>query len=111
LSVTVVTSSVLLAMGLLIVLASCTAMAIMDDPLDRLHMVTPAATLGASAICAAIVVRFGVSSTGLSAILVAVFIAGSSPFMGHAIARAILLSSGSSDGDRGEGAERRREEP
>lgn len=85
-----VASAILLAAGLVIVVASCIGMAVMDDPLDRLHLVTPAATLGVVGVCAAIVVRAGLSAAGLSAILVAVFVAGTSPFIGHAVARAIL---------------------
>ena len=52
-----VISDVLLVAGLVIVVGSCAGMAVLDDPLDRLHLVTPAAMLGSTGICASIVVR------------------------------------------------------
>ena len=44
---------VLLVAGLVIVVSSCAGMAVLDDPMDRLHLVTPASTLGSTGICAA----------------------------------------------------------
>ncbi len=90
-SVVAVVSDVALVAGLVIVLASCAGMALIDDPMDKLHLVTPAAMLGAVGICAAVVVRLGWSSAGLAAMLVGVIIAGTSPFTSHAIARSILV--------------------
>lgn len=90
-SASAVVASILLVIGLAVVVASCLGVAVMDDPLDRLHLVTPAATLGVSAVCAAAVCRTGLSASGLAAILVAVFVAGTSPFVGHAVARSILV--------------------
>ena len=51
-----VISVVLLVAGLAVVLGSCAGMAVLDDPLDRLHLTTPAAMLGSTGICASIVV-------------------------------------------------------
>ena len=45
-TVTGVISAVLLVAGLVIVVGSCAGMAVLDDPLDRLHLTTPAAMLG-----------------------------------------------------------------
>ena len=49
-----VISDVLLVAGLVIVVGSCAGMAVFDDPLYRLHLVTPAAMLGSTGICASI---------------------------------------------------------
>jgi multisubunit Na+/H+ antiporter MnhG subunit len=91
LSVSGVVSDVLLVAGLAIVLASCAGMALMDDPMDRLHLVTPAAMLGSVGVCASVVVKTGPSSSGLAAILVVVVIVGASPFISHAMARSIVV--------------------
>ena len=56
-TVTGVISAVLLVAGLVVVVGSCAAMAVFDDPLDRLHLTAPAAMLGSAGICAAVVVR------------------------------------------------------
>ena len=50
---------------LVIVVGSCAGMAVLDDPLDRLHLTTPAAMLGSTGICASVVVRVGLSASGL----------------------------------------------
>ncbi|MGH9070822.1 MAG: monovalent cation/H(+) antiporter subunit G [Acidimicrobiales bacterium] len=84
-------SDVLLVAGLAVVVASCAGVALIDEPMAKVHLVAPAALLGTTGICAAIVVRSGLSSEGLAAILVAVIIAGTSPFTSHAIARCILV--------------------
>lgn len=90
-SITSVIADILLVAGLLIVLASCVGIAVMDEAIDRLHLVTPAAMLGSVSLCASVVVRTGLSGLGLAAILVGVIIAGTSPFVGHATARSILV--------------------
>lgn len=92
--VTGIVSVVLLVAGLLVVVGSCAAMAVLDDPLDRLHLTTPAAMLGSTGICASVVVREGLSSSGLAAIGVAVILIGASPLAGHAVARAIAVRRG-----------------
>ena len=99
-----VVSAVLLVIALVTVAASCVGIAVMDDPLDRLHLVTPAAMIGAVALSAAVVVREGPSSSGLAAILVGAIVAGTSPFTSHAVARSIMVRRG--DGPDGFGAAR-----
>jgi monovalent cation/proton antiporter MnhG/PhaG subunit len=99
-------SVVLLLAGLVIVVCSCAGMAVLDDPLDRLHLATPAAMLGSVGICAAVVVREGLSASGLAAIGVAVILVAANPLAGHAVARAIAIRRGatwpeSSDGSAG----------
>jgi multicomponent Na+:H+ antiporter subunit G len=89
-----VISSVLLVAGLVVVVCSCVGMAVLDDPLDRLHLATPAAMLGSAGICAAVVVREGLSASGLAAIGVAVVLIVVNPLAGHAIGRAIAIRRG-----------------
>lgn len=90
-SVASLVSDVFLVAGLAVVVASCVGVALIDEPMAKIHLVTPAALLGTTGICAAVVVRAGLSSEGLAAIGVAVIIAGTSPFTSHAIARSILV--------------------
>ena len=105
-----VISAVLLVAGLLVVVGSCAGMAVLSDPLDRLHLTTPAAMLGSTGICAAVVVRVGLSASGLAAIGVAVILIAANPLVGHAVARAIAIRRGvtwtdpqdESDGSPGE---------
>jgi multisubunit Na+/H+ antiporter MnhG subunit len=93
-TVTGVISAVLLVAGLAVVVGSCVGMAVLDDPLDRLHLVTPAAMLGSTGICAAVVVRAGLTSSGLAAIGVAVILVAVNPLAGHAVGRAIAIRRG-----------------
>ncbi len=81
----------LLAAGLLVVVASCLAVAALRDPMDRLHLVTPASTLGVAAVCAAVVVHEGLDASGLSAILLAAVTAATNPLVSHATARSIVV--------------------
>ena len=87
-------SDVLLVAGLVVVVGSCVGMAVLDDPLDRLHLTTPAAMLGSTGICASVVVRVGLSASGLAAIGVAVILIAANPLAGHAVARAIAIRRG-----------------
>ena len=96
---TAVVSVVLLVAGLAVVVGSCAGMAVLDDPLDRLHPTTPAAMLGSTGICASIVVREGLSASGLAAIGVAVILIGVNPLAGHAVARAIAIRRGATWSD------------
>ena len=89
-----VISAILLVAGLVIVVCSCAGMAVFGDPLDRLHLVTPAAMLGSTGICASIVVRYGLSSSGLAALGVAAILIAANPLTGHAVGRAIAIRHG-----------------
>jgi multicomponent Na+:H+ antiporter subunit G len=80
---------VLLGLGLVVVVLSCVAMAALRDPLDRLHVVTPASTLGVGGVCAAVVVYSGLNASGTAAILLAVVVFGTNPLLSHACARSI----------------------
>jgi multicomponent Na+:H+ antiporter subunit G len=97
--VTGVISTVLLVAGLAVVVGSCAGMAVLGDPLDRLHLTTPAAMLGSTGICAAVVVRVGLSASGLAAIGVAVILIVANPLVGHAMARAIAIRHGATWAD------------
>jgi multicomponent Na+:H+ antiporter subunit G len=99
-TVTGVISDVLLVAGLVVVVGSCVGMAVFDDPLDRLHLTTPAAMLGSTGICAAVVVRDGLSASGLAAIGVAVILIAANPLAGHAVGRAIAIRRGATWSDR-----------
>ncbi len=79
----------LLVVGLVVVMASCVGMAALRDPLDRLHLVTPASTLGVGAVCAAVVVHEGLDAAGVSAILLAAAVGTANPLVSHAQARSI----------------------
>ena len=78
---------VLLAVGVAVILVSCVGMAVLDDPMDRLHLVTPASTLGVAAACAAVVAHEGLDAAGTSAVLLAAVTVLTSPFVAHACAR------------------------
>ena len=93
-TVTGIVSAVLLVAGLVVVVGSCAGMAVLDDPLDRLHLTTPAAMLGSTGICASVVTRTGLSASGLAAIGVAVILIAANPLAGHAVARAIAIRRG-----------------
>ena len=95
-----VISVVLLVAGLAVVVGSCAGMAVLDDPLDRLHLTTPAAMLGSTGICASVVVRVGLSASGLAAIGVAVILIAANPLAGHAVGRAIAIRRGATWSDR-----------
>ena len=94
-----VISAVLLVAGLAVVVGSCVGMAVLEDPLDRLHLTTPAAMLGSAGICASVVVRVGLSASGLAAIGVAVILISVNPLTGHAVARAIAIRRGATWSD------------
>ncbi len=84
-----VVAIVLLVVGLGVIVASCVGIAVLDDPMDRLHLVTPASTLGVSAACAAVIVHEGLNASGTSAALLAAVTVLTSPLVSHACARSI----------------------
>ncbi len=84
-------SIALLAIGLAVILASCLGMAALTDALDRLHLLTPASTIGAGALCAAVVVHEGLDASGVSAILLAAAVGTANPLISHATARSIAV--------------------
>ena len=93
-----VLSLTLMAAGLAVVVASCLALALVDDAMDRLHVVTPASTLGVTGVCASVVVRNGLDPSGSAAVLLAAVVVGSSPLISHACARSIEVRRRSGEG-------------
>lgn len=91
----------LLALGLMVVLASCVGMAALRDPLDRLHLVTPASTIGVGSLCAAVVVHEGLDPSGVSAILLAAAVGAANPLITHATARSIAVRRQAEEHDAG----------
>ncbi len=87
----------LLAVGLAVILASCVGMAVLTDPLDRLHLVTPASTIGVTAACAAVVVHEGLDASGTSAVLLAAVTLVTSPLISHACARSFEVRRRAAD--------------
>jgi multisubunit Na+/H+ antiporter MnhG subunit len=55
--------------------------------------------LGSAGICASVVVRVGLSASGLAAIGVAVILIAVNPLTGHAVARAIAIRRGATWSD------------
>ena len=98
-TVTGVISVILLVAGLAVVVCSCAGMAVLDDPLDRMHLTAPAAMLGSTGICASVVVREGLSASGLAAIGVAVILIVVNPLASHAVGRAIAIRGGATWSD------------
>jgi multicomponent Na+:H+ antiporter subunit G len=86
-----VVSIVLLVVGSAVIAGSALGMVLLDDPLDRIHLVTPASTVGVVAVCAAIVVRYGIDAAGTAALLTAFVTVASSPFVTHATARSVVV--------------------
>lgn len=86
---TAAVSDALLAFGVLLMAASSVGIALLDDPIHRLHLLTPAPLLATPAIAAAVVVRDGLDAAGFAAIAIAVVAVITSPFLAQAMARSI----------------------
>jgi multicomponent Na+:H+ antiporter subunit G len=81
-------SDALVVAGVVVLAFSCLGVVVMPGALARLHYVS-AASLGVVLVATAVVVRDGASLIGVKAVLVAVFLAATSPVLAHATARAI----------------------
>ena len=81
-------TDVLLAAGVLLVLAAVAGTVAMPHALDRLHFAGPA-SVGAVLIAGAVLVRSGPSTIALKAGLLALFIVATAPVLAHFTARAI----------------------
>ena len=82
---------ILLAFGTAVVVYSVVGVLLARNVYPRLHYTGPAATLGAFAIAAAVVVREGLSQAGIKAVLAALIIAVTNPILAHATARAARI--------------------
>ena len=79
---------VLLVAAVALTLLTCAGVALMREPLDRLHYTGPA-VLGGVCAAAAVVVAGGPSLIGTRAVLVAALLLATTPVMTHATARAL----------------------
>lgn len=86
---TTVIADVLLAVGVAVIAASSLGVAVLDDPMHRLHLVTPAALIGVPLVAASAVVSDGFGPSGLAAVAVALIAVVSSPLLSQALARSI----------------------
>jgi monovalent cation/proton antiporter MnhG/PhaG subunit len=90
-SVSDVLAAVLLTAGVLVVVACCIGVLVMDDAYDKLHYLGPAGIVGPVAIAVAIVVKESFSPAGIKAILTALLLVIAGPVLSHALARALYI--------------------
>jgi len=90
-SATSIAVAVLLGFGVLVELACCIGVLVMDDAFDKLHYLGPAAIVGPLAVAAAVIVRESLSEAGIKAILTAALLIVASPVLSHATARALYI--------------------
>jgi monovalent cation/proton antiporter MnhG/PhaG subunit len=83
--------AVLLGFGIVIELACCVGVLVMEDAYDKLHYLGPAAIVGPVMIAAAVVVRESFSQAGVKALLTAGLLTIASPVLSHATARALYI--------------------
>jgi monovalent cation/proton antiporter MnhG/PhaG subunit len=81
----------LLAAGVVIELACCVGVLVMQDAYDKLHYLGPAAIVGPVLIAAAVVVRESFSQAGIKSLLTAGLLVIASPVLSHATARALYI--------------------
>ena len=83
--------AVLLGFGIVIELACCVGVLVMEDAYDKLHYLGPAAIMTGPTIAAAVVVRESFSQAGVKALLTAGLLTIASPVLSHATARALYI--------------------
>jgi monovalent cation/proton antiporter MnhG/PhaG subunit len=86
-----VAAAALLAVGVVIELACCVGVLVMEDAYDKLHYLGPAAIVGPLLIAAAVVVRESFSQAGIKSLLTAGLLIIASPVLTHATARALYI--------------------
>ncbi len=86
-----VVAYVLLGIGVAAVLMACLGVLVMPNVFDKLHYTAPAATVGAFAIAAAVVVEEGWSPASLKSTLVFLLVLITNPVVTHATARAARI--------------------
>ncbi len=79
---------VLLGLAVAVELVCCIGLVAMPNLLDRLHFLTPAASLGPVLVAGAVVAKEALDHQGIVAVVVAVLLSVSGPVVGHATARA-----------------------
>jgi monovalent cation/proton antiporter MnhG/PhaG subunit len=90
-SIVSVVVAVLVAVGVVIELACCVGVLVMEDAYDKLHYLGPAAIVGPVLIAAAVVVRESFSQSGIKSLLTAGLLIVASPVLSHATARALYI--------------------
>jgi monovalent cation/proton antiporter MnhG/PhaG subunit len=90
-SATTLAVGCLLGFGVVVELACCVGVLVMDDAYDKLHYLGPAAIVGPLAIAAAIILRESLSQAGIKALLTAILLMIASPVLSHATARALYI--------------------
>jgi monovalent cation/proton antiporter MnhG/PhaG subunit len=88
---TSITVAALVGFGVVVELACCIGVLVMDDAYDKLHYLGPAAIVGPLFIAAAVVVRESLSQAGIKALLTAGLLIIASPVLSHATARALYI--------------------
>jgi len=84
----------LLAAASAVVVASSIGVAAMRGVYGRLHFTAPASTLAPVAVAAAVLVRHGIDSSSVTALLVALTLLVTNPVVAHATARAVRIHEG-----------------
>jgi multicomponent Na+:H+ antiporter subunit G len=82
---------VLLTFGVAVELGCCLGVLVMEDALDKLHYIGPAAIFGPLAIAVAIVIREALSQAGIKSLLTAGLLVVVNPVLTHAIGRALYI--------------------
>lgn len=80
-----------LVIGVASALFSSVGILIVDDFYERLHFMAPVATVGVTAIAAAIVVQEGLSLTSAKVVFVCLVVIVMNPVLTHATARAARI--------------------
>jgi multicomponent Na+:H+ antiporter subunit G len=81
----------LLVLGVAVELGCCLGVLVMEDALDKLHYIGPAAIFGPLAIAVAIVIREALSQAGIKSLLTAGLLVVVNPVLTHAIGRALYI--------------------
>lgn len=85
-------SFVFISIGLLFNFFGCVGLVRFPDLYNRLQASTKCVTLGTCLVLCGVLLFFGISGTGIKAVICAVFILITSPAAAHAIARGAHLS-------------------
>jgi multicomponent Na+:H+ antiporter subunit G len=86
-----VTADVLLALAVLVVLASCVGVLVMRGPYAKLHFLTPVSLVAPFLVAAAIGVQMGLRENTSDSWLMLAFLVLSGPFLSHATLRAARI--------------------
>jgi multicomponent Na+:H+ antiporter subunit G len=91
-----VTVDVLLSLAVLVALASAVGIAVMPDVYQKLHYVTPLATVAPVLVALAILIQSGWTAVSAQTWLTVVFVVMAGPVVSHATIRAAKIRA---DGD------------